>query len=129
MSNPEDVVFEFFKRIETGDFGQSRQAFEDALTDDCSWANTGFPTAEGKDACLATWDAFNKGFGITGIRVETLHWASRGNVVVTERIDHLLGADGGVIASAPLAGTLEVRDGKISAWRDYFDPRPFLGEA
>jgi limonene-1,2-epoxide hydrolase len=24
-------------------------------------------------------------------------------------------------------GVLEVRDGKISLWRDYFDPRPLLG--
>lgn len=129
MSNPEDVVFDFFKRIETSDFAQSKAAFEELLSEDCHWANSGFPTAEGKQACLALWDNFNAGFGITGIRVETTHWASSGGSVVTERIDHLLGADGAVIASAPLAGTLEVRNGKICAWRDYFDPRPFLPPA
>jgi limonene-1,2-epoxide hydrolase len=126
MGNPEDVVFDLFKRIETSNHAESRQALDELLADDCVWANSGFPTAEGKAACLGLWDQFNSGFGITGIRVETTHWAARDNAVVTERIDHLMGADGGVIASAALAGTLEVRDGKVSAWRDYFDPRPFL---
>lgn len=129
MSNPEDVVFDLFKRLETGDVAQSKQAMEDLMTDDCVWANSGFPTAEGKAACLATMDAFNAGLGVTGLRVETLHWASRGNSVVTERIDHLMGADGAVVASVPVAGTLEVRDGKVCAWRDYFDPRPFVAPA
>ena len=52
---------------------------------------------------------------------------STGDTVVTERIDHLIGPSAEVIASVPLAGALVVRDGKIAAWRDYFDPRPFVG--
>jgi len=51
-----------------------------------------------------------------------------GDQVLTERIDHLDDESGNRIASLPVAGTLEVRGGKIVAWRDYFDPRPLLPE-
>jgi limonene-1,2-epoxide hydrolase len=127
MSNAEQVVRDFFDRLAVTDFEKGRLAFGEMITDDCTWANTGFPTAAGKDACLATWDGFNQAFGFTGVRVETIAIAASGDTVVTERIDHLLNAAGEVLASIPLAGTLVVRDGQIAAWRDYFDPRPFVG--
>ena len=60
MSNAEQVVRDFFGRLEVTDFEKGRLAFGEMITDDCSWANTGFPTAQGKDACLATWDGFNQ---------------------------------------------------------------------
>ncbi len=41
------------------------------------------------------------------------------SVVLTERIDTFTVGD--VVAPLPVMGTFEVRDGKISAWRDYFD--------
>lgn len=122
---PEDVVFEFFKRIESTDYAKTRAAFDDMLADDAVWANTGLPTAEGKQACLDFLDSFHT-FKVEGIRIEVLAWGSRGGAVVTERVDHLLGTDGAPPASLPVAGTFEVTDGRISAWRDYFDPRPFL---
>jgi limonene-1,2-epoxide hydrolase len=43
----------------------------------------------------------------------------RGNVVLTERVDTF--TIGQVVAPLPVMGTFEVRDGKISAWRDSFD--------
>ena len=50
---------------------------------------------------------------------DVLAIASRGNVVFTERVDHLTVA--GKEVALPVAGVFEVRDGKIAAWRDYFD--------
>ena len=123
----QDLVLEFFKRLETTDYAQGRAAFAEMITEDCHWANTGFPTAAGKEACLATWDAFHQGFGFVGLRVETIAIAAANDTVVTERIDHLLNAAGETFLSIPLAGTLQVRDGKVCGWRDYFDPRPLLG--
>jgi len=51
--------------------------------------------------------------------IETVHLAVRGDVVLTERIDTF--TVGEVVAPLPVMGTFEIRDGKISAWRDYFD--------
>ncbi|HEY5024899.1 MAG TPA: limonene-1,2-epoxide hydrolase family protein, partial [Acidimicrobiales bacterium] len=47
------------------------------------------------------------------------HLAVRDNVVLTERIDTFTVGD--LVAALPVMGTFEVRDGKICAWRDYFD--------
>jgi len=44
--------------------------------------------------------------------------ASRGDVVLTERVRFVVG---GKEIALPVAGVFEVRDGKIAAWRDYFD--------
>lgn len=125
-ASPEEVVLEFFKSMETSDFATGRAAFEARLTDDAIWANSGFPDAVGKEGCLAMWDGFHEATGFVGLRLELKAIGTKGNDVVTERIDHLMNATGEVFFSLPVAGTLVVRDGKICAWRDYWDPRPFL---
>ncbi len=48
-----------------------------------------------------------------------LHISEGDGVVFTERVDTFL--IGGKKVVLPVAGVFEVRDGKISAWRDYFD--------
>jgi limonene-1,2-epoxide hydrolase len=53
------------------------------------------------------------------MEIETHHLAVRGNVVLTERTDTF--TIGQAVAPLPVMGTFEVRDGKIAAWRDYFD--------
>jgi hypothetical protein len=50
-------------------------------------------------------------------------------IVWTERVDHLRRADGRLIVSAPVAGIVEWRDGRIVAWREYFDSATFVGRA
>src|SRR5437899_2144858 len=42
-----------------------------------------------------------------------------GDVVLTERVDNFLVGDTRV--SVPCMGIFQVRDGKIAAWRDYWD--------
>jgi limonene-1,2-epoxide hydrolase len=48
-----------------------------------------------------------------------LNIATAGNVVLTERVDRFVLGDRTV--ELPVAGVFEVDDGKIAAWRDYFD--------
>lgn len=127
MSSAESVVRDFLGAFDSTDSAKNRAIFEESITDDCQWANTGFPTAEGKEACLATWDGFFTPGGLAGMRVQWVACAVNGDTVVTERVDHLLAGDGSVALSIPVAGTLVARDGKIAAWRDYWDPRPALG--
>ena len=50
---------------------------------------------------------------------EILAIASRGNLVFTERIDRF--TMNGRQVALPVAGVFDIRDGKIAAWRDYFD--------
>ena len=60
---------------------------------------------------------------MTALPWEILHILADGNVVMTERLDHFLAGNNRV--SVPCMGVFELRDGKISAWRDYWDAKQF----
>ncbi|HXQ75373.1 MAG TPA: limonene-1,2-epoxide hydrolase family protein [Acidimicrobiales bacterium] len=93
------------------------EAFRPLLTDDVVYHNIPMDPAVGIDAAIAFLEGF---FGMCeSMVIETLHLAVRDNVVLTERIDTF--TIGQTVAPLPVMGTFEVRDGKISAWRDYFD--------
>jgi limonene-1,2-epoxide hydrolase len=51
--------------------------------------------------------------------IENVNVAVRDNLVLTERVDTF--TVGNVVAPLQVMGTFELRDGKICAWRDYFD--------
>jgi len=50
---------------------------------------------------------------------EILSQVSSGDMVINERIERFVKGDKRV--ELPVAGVFELRDGKIAAWRDYFD--------
>jgi len=122
------AVERFFTAMETKSIEDCAARFGEHVTDDFTWVNSGFPTCNGREAAQQFLIGFAQAIPLTGLKIETLAIAADGNKVVTERIDHFIDAAGTVLASLPLAGVLEVAaDGRISAWRDYFDPRPLLG--
>ena len=53
------------------------------------------------------------------IEFEILGLASTGSIVLAERIDRFVMGEKKV--ELPVVGVFEIRDGKISTWRDYFD--------
>jgi limonene-1,2-epoxide hydrolase len=124
-SDAEAVVTAFFSKL-GGPYADMRNAYIECLTEDAVWENSGFPSCKGRDACLEFLDGFAEATGLDALPIEVLAISSNGNTVLTERVDHFQTADGTKFATLPLMGVLEVRDGKISAWRDYFDPRPIL---
>jgi limonene-1,2-epoxide hydrolase len=94
------------------------EALRRFFTDDVVYHNIPMDPAVGIDATIEFITGF---FGMfEGVSFETLHLAVQGDdVVLTERVDtfHV----GPKAASLPVMGVFEIRDGKISAWRDYFD--------
>jgi limonene-1,2-epoxide hydrolase len=93
------------------------EALRPFFTDDVVYHNIPMDPAVGIDATIAFIDGF---FAMCeSLVIETLHLAVRDNVVLTERVDTFRVGD--IVAPLALMGTFEVRDGKISAWRDYFD--------
>ena len=58
---------------------------------------------------------------------EIIQIAASGDVVLTERIDRFIGTDKTI--ELPVMGTFEMSDGKISAWRDYFDMAAWTRQA
>ncbi len=57
----------------------------------------------------------------------TYHIAAAGPVVLTERLDQFDLANGKKI-SIPVMGTFEIENGKIKAWRDYFDLNTYVSQ-
>jgi len=128
MADAIATVMEFFASLETKSIDDCAAALGERVTDDFVWQNSGFPTQQSRAEAQAFLIGFSRALPMTGVRIETLAIAADGNRVVTERVDHLIDAGGTVLASVPLAGVFEVTEaGKISAWRDYLDPRPLLG--
>jgi limonene-1,2-epoxide hydrolase len=60
---------------------------------------------------------------VESIDFRIINIAANGPVVMTERVDVFKLP--GKSFELPVMGTFEVRDGKISAWRDYFDMNQF----
>ena len=89
----------------------------DFFADDCVYHNMPIQPIQGKDAIKGVIEQFTAPF--ERCPWEILHIAAAGDVVLTERIDRFIGADKTV--ELPVMGVFELRDGKIAAWRDYFD--------
>ena len=109
----ERIVRDFCAAFEKHD----AEALRPYFTDDVVYHNIPMEPAVGIDAAVAFIEGF---FAMCdSMVIETLHLAVRGNVVLTERVDTF--TMGRKVAPLPVMGTFEVRDGKIAAWRDYFD--------
>jgi limonene-1,2-epoxide hydrolase len=61
--------------------------------------------------------------GIMSIEFRVINMATNGPVVMTERVDVFKLPHKSF--ELPVMGTFEVSDGKINAWRDYFDLNQF----
>lgn len=102
-------------------------AFRTYFTPATIWENVGMVSTTGADEALAIMDSFESSMGMVTMRVEMLALATQGDKVLTERIDYLLKADGSTAAAVRVMGIFEVENGKITAWRDYFDTAGMMG--
>jgi len=95
------------------------------FTDDATYHNIPMEAVTGKDAIKSTIAGFASG---NSIEFRVLHIAAADKVVLTERVDVFTLPDGRTI-ELPVSGTFELTDdGKIAAWRDYFDLQMFMSK-
>jgi limonene-1,2-epoxide hydrolase len=106
-------------------FDAMYQACADTFADDFVWIQSGIPDIKGRDAALAFMKQFGA-MGIATVKIDVHHIASKGDIVFTERTDHMKRPDGSVAMSLPVTGVLTVQKGKIVRWADYYDPREAL---
>jgi limonene-1,2-epoxide hydrolase len=95
------------------------------FTDDAVYHNIPQEPVRGRDSIANTITAFIRPGppGIESIDFRVINIAANGPVVMTERVDAFRLPDR--CFELPVMGTFEVTDGKISAWRDYFDLNQF----
>lgn len=80
------------------------------------YQNVGFPTIRGRARAMKLFRGME---GRAGFEVKTHRIAVNGSTVLTERTDALV--FGRMRLQFWVCGVFEVKDGRITLWRDYFD--------
>jgi len=111
-TDPETVVREFCAAWPERSIDKLLNFF----TDDALYHNMPMEPVTGKDGIREVMNLF---VPAEDLEAEITNLAVRGNLVFTERVDRM--TVGGKKVVLPCAGVFEIRDGKIAAWRDYFD--------
>ncbi len=121
MADAKQVVREFCAAWEAMD----QQRILDAFTDDAVYHNMPMAPAAGKDA-IKSLLALILG-PASSVRFDIKHIVADGNTVLAERLDTFQMGDKTV--ALEVMGAFELRDGKIAAWRDYFDMASWTKQA
>src|SRR5437016_9942275 len=105
----------------------SRRDPEEVLaffTEDAVYHNMPLPPVQGKAGIKTVLDMFLKLAEAVEVIVLKIAEGDDGPVL-TERVDNF--SLGGKNVELPVMGVFELTDGKISAWRDYFDMAAWAG--
>ena len=113
LTDSERVVGDFCEAWKAVDL----EAIVAILADDAVYQSGPFPEVRGRDAIGALLRRLTR--NLIQCDFEIVHMASDDTVVFTERADLVVTASGRAVL--PVVGVFEVRAGKISAWREYFD--------
>ena len=118
---PESVVRDFCRAVERRDIA----ALVDFFTADAVYHNMPLVPLTGRDAIAETLGQF---IGpATRVEFELIGIATHGATVFTERVDRF--EINGKAVAIPVMGAFEITpEGKISAWRDYFDMQQFTNQ-
>ncbi|HWE67846.1 MAG TPA: limonene-1,2-epoxide hydrolase family protein [Acidimicrobiales bacterium] len=109
----QDFIAAFVKAWPTADASLLGSFFEETAV----YHNIPLEIVTGRPAIVSTFAEFMRMGG--QVDVDIVHMVAEGPIVMTERVDHFT-KDGATI-SLPVMGVIEVHDGYIAAWRDYFD--------
>lgn len=94
------------------------------FADDAVYHNIPTDPITGTDGIRSAIAGFTAGVDSVEFRID--HLAADGPIVLTERMD--IFSMPGKRIELPVMGTFEVHDGRITAWRDYFDMQMFLSQ-
>ena len=111
---PDDVVTEFCAKWTRPDPRELAAHF----TEDGVYHNIPMDPVVGREAIAAFIADFTS--MVDGIEFQVHRQVSSGNLVFNERTDVMRFKDGRELP-LPVAGVFEIVDGRIAAWRDYFD--------
>ncbi len=116
---PEEIVTAFIG-LKAVSKASLYEAFDVYFSEVTIWENIGLSRSQGvEEAKHVLKNAEN--MGVETIRVEILHQCSKGNLVVNERVDHIMDKGGKELLALRAMGIFEVINGKITSWRDYCD--------
>lgn len=122
------IVERLFESWQHG-FDAMIDGFHAHLAPDCFLQQTRSPDLRGIDEIVSFMNNVRAAGVVETILVENRNLIAQGHFVVSERIDYLRDASGATIATVPAIGIMEMKDGKVAVWRDYFDSADMQPEA
>ena len=99
----------------------SEKEFAELIAENCSYYDVPFPKAKaiGPKAAHAKLSPMQKDWDV---RLEVVSIVGDANTVIAERVEHFKNKSNAVEpCELPVVGVFEMADGKIKAWRDYWD--------
>ncbi|WP_375484579.1 SgcJ/EcaC family oxidoreductase [uncultured Mycobacterium sp.] len=117
MTTPKETVEEFVAAFVSAWPDRDAARVASFFSDDAVYHNIPMEPVDGRKAIEATLASFMTMGG--QVRVDVGHIVAEGAIVMVERVDHFVGDQRTI--TLPVVGVFEVHDGKITAWRDYFD--------
>src|SRR5262245_13633703 len=115
MPDNDAIVTRFVKEFDAPAVDGAKIA--EYFTDDAVYHNIPMDPINGKAAIAKAIGGMGATMSSAGWEVK--HQVASGNVVINERVDRFSMGDKKI--AIPVVGVFELRDGKIAAWRDYFD--------
>lgn len=123
----EQVTRRFFEEWSVS-FDAMCRAFDAVMAPGCVWEQRPMAVTRSRADAIAFLRRSNRLLGLDTAPVEMLHLAVVGDIVMTERVDHLTRRDGTLIASLPVVGVLEFDGTELVVWREYFDAARLLAQ-
>src|SRR3954470_16559972 len=117
--SPEAANDEFIRQFIAAWEQRDVEAVIESFTDDATYHAMPLPPIVGKPA-LREWVEHFK--GVPPGRLEVHHQVVSGDVVINERTDYI--TLNGKPVVLPICGIFDLEDGRIKAWREYFDSGP-----
>jgi len=114
-----ETVTDLFRRWGIS-HAELRQTCLDYMSEQCIFLQTRLPDIYGCVEAAAFMDLVRER-GIETVDVDLFTIIAQGDHVATERIDHLKNKDGQILSSVKAVGFMQLANGKITTWRDYFD--------
>ena len=124
MAKDNDSPIEIVRRFCAAWSDVDPDRIADYFPDDAVYHHIPIDPITGRDAIKSFIAGFAGGAELIDFRVRNI--VADGPVVLTERVDVFVLPTGKV--ELPVMGTFEVKDGKIAAWRDYFDLKQFMDQ-
>ena len=120
-TDPAALVLEF---CEAFGKGAAPTDLVEYFTEDAVYHNIPVEPAVGREAILGLLNMFLT--PTEGVEFRIRNIVANGDTVLTERVDVFRLPNATI--ELPVMGTFEVKDGKIAAWRDYFDLNTYMSQ-
>jgi limonene-1,2-epoxide hydrolase len=122
MRREEEIVRDVLRSWEDG-VGRMKETWAQYCAVDVVWWNSARGSIHGVEDSFKVFDRMgtDPSLGLVSVRAPVVELLSGPGLVMVERSDDLLRADGSVIVSIPVTGVIVFEGETIVEWRDYAD--------